>query len=90
MAPTGQTWAQTVQPTHSVGSMVLFPSFMQTAGQPTFRHFLQPMHLSASTSHKPMSCLIRLISRHGRRVMIAAGTGEARASSTAFCMAFRA
>ena len=49
MAPTGQTCAQTVQPTQSVGSMRDFLSRTLTAGQPTDRHFLQPMHLAVST-----------------------------------------
>ena len=80
MALLGQTWAQTVQPTHWLGSIFAFLFSTMTAGQPTLRHFLQPIHLSGSTSHLPMSCLMRLMSRQGRRVMMAAGSVEASAS----------
>ena len=87
IALTGQTWAQTVQPTHWVRSMNALPFSMEIAGQPTFRQLLQLRHLSALTTHMPTWGFWRLMSRHGRRVMMAAGTSEASAFCTACSMA---
>ena len=53
MACRGQTCAQTVQPTHCMGSMTAFLSRVsnESAGQPVDRHFLQPMHFFRSIVH---------------------------------------
>lgn len=51
IAWTGQTWAQTLQPTHLSGSMDRFflSNWKTTAGQPVLVHFRQPIQVSSST-----------------------------------------
>ena len=49
MAENLQSPSHTPQPTHWVLSMTAFPSRMLMAGQPSFMHALQLLHLSVST-----------------------------------------
>ena len=88
MAPFGQTCAQTVQPTHWMGSIWAFLSRMVVPGR-------RPSGSSCSRCTYPYRprmadiVLDALDEQAGRRVMIAAGTSEASASCTAFSMAAR-
>ena len=92
IALTGQTWAQTVHPTHISRSIRTFfsPRTGERAGQPHLRQLRQPMQLSPTfifwvkaAENSCLSCCENRLRTQGQRVMMTEGPSTEKAQSSA-------